>query len=298
MWIAVECIKMKDVARYEIEMVDSDIGRSTMIRTGLDAGEGYYYPNLGYNRFSIDKVKLPEGFKRVSLKKKYIQEFLFDPKKKFLEKDNETYKDIKSLNEDATTYYTHDNGGRPFLMYILEAQEPREDRETQKVRIYKIPKETHYFVEDDISHDYYVELVAEYDAVNIFIGHSPLNDITKFSGGHGPRFDGNTNLLDLGDGKYVYVGEEIYEFTTDDRIIRYYSPVGNNDVPYSFAVGEKYVYFMADNAYISREIYDEKVPLSETETDGYLYYYGDTGEALSKYSQRMKGLKTIQSRLW
>lgn len=166
MWIAVESINIEDVARYEIKRMDKDIGMTIMIRTGVDAGDGYYYPNFGYNRFSVDKVKLPEGYKRVSLKNKYIKRFLFDPTKKFLEKDNKMYEKIKALNEGATTYYTHDNGGSPFLMYILDRQD---DQDTQKVRIYKIPTKTHYFVDDEISHSYYVELIAEYDAVNIFV---------------------------------------------------------------------------------------------------------------------------------
>ena len=56
--------------------------------------------------------------------------------------------------------------------------------------------------------------------------------MTKYSGGHGPKFTGNSILLNIGDKRYVSIGWTIYEFSTKDQITEYYSPVGKSDVPY------------------------------------------------------------------
>jgi hypothetical protein len=42
--------------------------------------------------------------------------------------------------------------------------------------------------------------------------------MTEFSGGHGPQFDGNSMLFELGPGRYVFVGECIRSFGTKSPI--------------------------------------------------------------------------------
>ena len=49
------------------------------------------------------------------------------------------------------------------------------------------------------------------------------------------------------------IGHIIYEFETSDQIQKYYSNLGNNDVPYPVAVGEKNAYFMLDRKYVAKE---------------------------------------------
>ena len=62
--------------------------------------------------------------------------------------------------------------------------------------------------------------------------------MTDFSGaGDEIDFDGNTLLLECEDNGYVFIsGLEIFQFKTDDKIIDYISLVGNNMVPYTFAI--------------------------------------------------------------
>ena len=64
----------------------------------------------------------------------------------------------------------------------------------------------------------------------VFIGESPRNKMTKFSGGYGPRFDGNSILLDIGNREYVFIGHRIFRFEAKFEITSYVSPVSNNDV--------------------------------------------------------------------
>jgi hypothetical protein len=104
----------------------------------------------------------------------------------------------------------------------------------------------------------------------IFVGKNPLNKMTEFSGGHGPSFDGNSLLLQNRDGKYVYIGYLIFEFTPLTDIVEFVSPVGNNDVPYSYAIDEKGNYYLLIEGVILGG--DIGLTLQEGE-DPYSWYY-------------------------
>jgi len=102
-------------------------------------------------------------------------------------------------------------------------------------------------------------LVKKYKIKKSFIGKSPKNKMTKFSGGYGPKFTGNTILLQLTPkDRYVYIGSEIYEFNFPEEIIKYTSPVGNNDVPYPSAFSENFALFMLDKAYLPKADFPPK----------------------------------------
>ncbi len=65
---------------------------------------------------------------------------------------------------------------------------------------------------------------------------------------------GNSILIKIGPGKYLYIGHEMYHFTTNDIIIDYISSVV--DAPRPVAFGKKNIYFMLDKQMISREHID------------------------------------------
>lgn len=72
---------------------------------------------------------------------------------------------------------------------------------------------------------------------------------------------GNSILIKLNIGKYLYIGHEMYHFTTDDIITEYVSPVIDN-TPRPVAFGKKYIYFMLDNMMIDREHIDTRISIS------------------------------------
>jgi hypothetical protein len=130
-------------------------------------------------------------------------------------------------------YYIHNNYDRPYLIKIID----------KNVYIYESGENKDY-----------EKLIKNYNAEKIFIGKSPKIEMTEFSAGYGKKFDGNTILLKINKNKYVLIsGYGIEEFITkDDEIIEFYSPVGNNDVPYPFAIGKNYIYKLYDsNGYLS-----------------------------------------------
>lgn len=147
-------------------------------------------------------------------------------------------------------YEIHDNYNRPFIACVESGK--------KQLTVYKaVP-------EDESAKDWkMIPTDNLYSAHyrNIFIGDNVnglKNHVKK-----GTKFSkGNSILAEVGAGRYVFVGEQIYEFTVvaGDVIEAYHSPIGNNDVPYPVAVGKEYLYFllMGDYCYVPRALFDLK----------------------------------------
>ena len=82
--------------------------------------------------------------------------------------------------------------------------------------------------------------------------------------------------------KYEKLG---FEVNIDDEVINYYSPVGNNDVPYPIAIGNENVYFMLDKKYVELSYFTNFKKIDFI--NAYGHYYGK----LKKYSKNMKNIK-------
>ena len=156
-----------------------------------------------------------------------------------------------TTNKPKHIYEILDNRATPFLVFDYGSHV---DVYNQKYN----EASNHYEIQGRI-------MQAKY--INIFVGDNDLKfkeyDLKKGEG------RGNTILLQTGKNKYVYIGDGIRSFTTKngDVIKKYYSPVGNNEVPYPYAVGDKYVYFMHGNVMQPVEDFDLK-------KDAYMQYYG------------------------
>ena len=117
---------------------------------------------------------------------------------------------------------------------------------------------------------------------HIFIGKSKFCSMTEFSDDNNSHdYDGNTLLLEFEDNEYVYIsGLEIFKFKTDDKIIDYISLMGNNMIPYTFAVGERYTYFLYYRyKFIENDKIEEGTLLNATNTslDPYDYHLEKCG---------------------
>lgn len=164
------------------------------------------------------------------------------------------------------TYLIHDNGGRPFKVTVEEQK--RDATVRYSVQIFK--KSSKDSEEDET----YSKLVANALAREVYVGKSSG---TSEACDHGKKqarlFDGNTLLLQLNGGDYIFIGEFIYSFSLvdGDEVDAYYSPVGNNDVPYPVLLGKKNVYFMLDKRYVPRS----EFPKDQTWEDAYRSFYGN-----------------------
>ena len=169
---------------------------------------------------------------------------------------------IKKQNKQSKskTYYTHDNGGRPFKVVV----------EDKKVYVYKYKKydeTTNSFLYSEKPIKY--EKKNYFKCKNIFIGKSPKNKSTILSGGYGAKFTGNSILLQITQNKYVFIGDKIFSFTSKSEIKKFVSPVGNSDVPYPYAVDADGRYYLM----IEDVIIDKITNIKKYDNDPYEFYY-------------------------
>lgn len=150
----------------------------------------------------------------------------------------------------AITYLTHDNGGRPFKVWYKHPT----------VQVYQAGRGG--------------KLLMTFRTDQFLVGMSPLNSMTEYSAGYGSEFDGNSIIARVGsDNEYIHVGSEIFKFKALAPIVKYLSPVGNNDVPYPWALDALgNVYLMVENVILKPTIALNAMP-KDDQFDPYTLYY-------------------------
>lgn len=128
-------------------------------------------------------------------------------------------------------YFVHDNHRRPFMVEV----------NGKNVSVYEeLPKREVF--KDDPKY-YSDEPIFTFKGVEkIFIPGK-----TKFE-------KGNSILLQIKDEKYVFIGEDIFEFQVKkgERVRHFVSFIGPNDVPYPFAITNNFTYLMmSDYVYVA-----------------------------------------------
>ena len=134
---------------------------------------------------------------------------------------------------EKVVYYTHFNGGYVF-----------------KVTVHKLRVSVFHNIESDEMNPTQLKLYNDgggqlfeskpfycKQVDSVFVGRSPLNQMTEFSGGTGVDLDGNSILVCESETtlEYCFIGAGLYSFVADHKIEAFVSPVGNNDVPYPYA---------------------------------------------------------------
>jgi len=218
------------------------------------------------------------------------------------------------METNTNSFFTHDNGGRPFRVDIDEkfldlkvykvkypkigeiSQEKyeqslgfwkedfREMEENDGEELLETPKKS---IEAD--NPVYEKLVLRLSAEpSAFHNQTPTNPQLKvFIGGSessNPNVLGNSFLVQKNDKSWIYIGNRIYEFKPLYPIVEYYSRVGNSDVPYPYAIDELgNIYLMIEFAIIKNL---KGVPFDSY--DFYDLYYSmckriNKGDSLSGY---------------
>ena len=183
-------------------------------------------------------------------------------------------------------YQIHDNFARPFEVSV-------------DVNTVSIVKGKYNEAKDEYE---YNKEVKVYQIDNIWIGKSsgpPHADHTK---SQAKLYIGNSILLQIARRRYVYIGDSIYEFDMEDEVEKYFSLIGNNDVPYPVLRGSKNVYFMLDRKYIPRCEFPDLHTDKEWE-NAYSVFYGVWDPinhvrqgSFEKMAKKMKHIKTIAKR--
>lgn len=145
-------------------------------------------------------------------------------------------------------YRIHDNGGRPYQVVVSDT-------------VLHV-----HCLTDDLDHtNYRPEPSLIVNAKKIFIGESSGKNYGK-----GPQYKGNTILAELNDGRYIWIGNRgVITFVTKSPVVDFRSPVGNNNVPYPFAIDSVGNYYLLLDYVIL-------TPNSKIGDDPYRYYYDNS----------------------
>lgn len=169
------------------------------------------------------------------------------------------------------TYLTHDNGGTAFAV----------DVHRYKIEVYRMFGE------------YSGGRVLQTKYTKKWIGDNLLKDSNYQPKGRCP---GNSVLIEITPGNYIHVGSEVFYFKTRNQepILKYVSPVGNSDVPYPYAIGKNYTYFMLDKETIPNYNLNLK-------QDAYSQFYGSNLEKkqqqILNHSKKKFRTKTLAKRM-
>jgi len=128
--------------------------------------------------------------------------------RKFYEENYPLLKDV---------FYTLDNGSKPFRVTLIN-NVAQIDMDTNLTN----PK----FKYDVLKPNWRTFTFIPF--IKVFIGND--NEVNKGN----PQFFGNSILLQKAPGQYVYIGNVVYEFNSDDIYV-FESPVGGSDVSYPYA---------------------------------------------------------------
>lgn len=181
-------------------------------------------------------------------------------------------------------FYTQDNGYEPFKVEISgsivniykrvvdeNSSECSESNENESNENESVEESS-----ENEKNNKYIHIL-KYEPARVFIGKSPLNKMTEFSGGHGDRYDGNSFLLEMNDNNYIHVGCEIFSFSPKSKIVEYVSCMGNNWVPYPYAVDELgHYYLMIEDVILLNSNNESLKTFIKDGGDPYSYYYART----------------------
>jgi hypothetical protein len=176
-------------------------------------------------------------------------------------------------------YLIHDNRDRPFTVNIETVINWKNKKEVStNVRIYR-NKEIHDH-EDDFFVTTIDHMIMKFKNIHrLFIGKSVCSSFTDWCG---PEVDGNTILVQpTTKNEYIWVGNNgIMLFKPTETIEHYMSPIGNNDVPYPYAISKNNIYLLLEDAIISKKLF--KKELLAKFIDGtecpYDYFYNEDPE--------------------
>ena len=154
----------------------------------------------------------------------------------------------RKAGKKGTFYDIHDNGGRPYKVENF----PKEKR----IVIYST-------ILDDAGDVALGDPLHKMDYLAIWLGDSESELYGDFE-------KGNAIILQTAKNAYVAICRaNIFRFSLEagEEIVTFMAPIGNNDVPYPYIIGTKYVYLLLDLVKLPVELVDLK-------SEPYIQYYG------------------------
>lgn len=203
-------------------------------------------------------------------------------------------------------YITHDNGAKPFLVKVHSRNkvsvwtmndeykeydgnekiwktlhtEVWRGHNSKKRKATKLDPNDESLFPNHIK--YYDQKIFEFDVSKVYPGSDDVEGRI-----------GNTVLLKLkaDPSMYIYIGESIFKFKFTEPILRYYSDLGNNDVPYPIAESKENIIFMMDKQYTKKSnlVYNDGTKYKDY-SDAYTFLYEHDKSFKMKKLTRVKEL--------
>ena len=126
----------------------------------------------------------------------------------------------------TTSFNVLKNGGNPYTVVLDRREGNLFIVDNWENRLVKFGKEVRLKVQD------------------FWVGISEKNEMTEFSGGYGPQFDGNSILARINATEFLFAGQSVFYFQSKSPIIVYHSPVGNSRAPYPYAMNADHDIFL------------------------------------------------------
>ena len=275
---------------------------------GLEENIGYIYKFIEFNKFENKETKIPIGYVKIPLpitkeyeSDEWLKIYRCDNSKKLLDKHNKYFKLIKHpktkkyfiLNKSNIDQYLVYVGKNNINIYSRDLNKPEKIYVEYRKWDSKKSSADNYAIYNKNSWAY-IRLVKKYKPLQIFIGKDQREN--RELGYESNIYDGNSILLKIKKNRYVFIGYTIYEFSTNDKIIKYYSPmIGAFAKPFPVAIGEKYIYYMEDVVYIPINKFENFT--KDAEKSGFVDEYNEMWEndTLDIYKKKIKILKKIDN---
>lgn len=232
------------------------------------------HKSIDFNCFEEKATGIPLGFKRINNPtKKWIKNHAYDPSRRPLLKTDKLVENMEKKYNQWKYYFIHSNGGRPFIVYLKGKRADIFARPTEQNQPYILNSDWKQHMAEN-KWQYIIHVKSFTNVVKAWIGQSPKTPMTEFSGGYGPAFLGNSIILSLPKNNNICIGGQlITRFRTQTPITEYWSPVGNNDVPYPVAFTSKAAFFMLDNVKVALNKFTRTLTLKDKQ-DLYSAFYG------------------------
>jgi hypothetical protein len=115
--VEVKLPSVDDLVFFEKRIIDPEVLFTTVqnLRGSKSDQEGFYFPYLDFNKFSTEPEPIPADFTAMEAPIQWwIKSFMLDPARK-----HETPITTLPIQETHKRYFVHNNGGRPYCVYVL-----------------------------------------------------------------------------------------------------------------------------------------------------------------------------------
>jgi hypothetical protein len=287
----------------DIGVFERDEGNGNVSRlVGRRGSPGHVYRHLEImNEFEASESLVPEGFREVHRDYDYwARTYIWNPDKHRLIPRTPPHPEAV-----GQLFFPNENGGRDFAVYVQPTLEGgRIEDGVARVSVLRVPRDRYLHRDDDHrdpslswqlpSASWYQELALSLERPErVWVSH----DFAE--GQHGCSI----LVHDHADRYVLLCGSHLVEFASPEPVLKSFSNLGNNDVPYPVALTASRVLLLLDMVWLPRSVFASP-PLSllsdEDWAGAYSLFYDweyrtDSGDRLDALALPLDGVRKLES---